>query len=164
MIDKKIMLLAPGVVLGVMAMAAESAGPVIFPERSGISSKAEALENIGRQELLFRSTAMVNQANKLMQEAKYREAIAKYREVVKLLSPTGAGERFKEKIDFCRKRISECYYMMADEAMKKADDLVTSYDFDVGQTLRRGSGILPGTQRRIGKTDQILFHPAPSRH
>ena len=130
MIDKKIMLLAPGVVLGVMAMAAESAGPVIFPERSGISSKAEALENIGRQELLFRSTAMVNQANKLMQEAKYREAIAKYREVVKLLSPTGAGERFKEKIDFCRKRISECYYMMADEAMKKADDLVTSYDFD----------------------------------
>ena len=124
------MLLAPGVVLGVMAMAAESAGPEIFPEKSGISSKAEALENIGRQELLFRSTKMVNEANKFMQDAKYREAIAKYREVVKLLSPTGAGERFKEKIEFCRKRISDCYYMMADEAMKKADELVTSYDFD----------------------------------
>jgi len=124
------MLLAPGVVLGVMAMAAESAGPEIFPEKSGISSKAEALENIGRQELLFRSTKMVNEANKFMQDAKYREAIAKYREVVKLLSPTGAGERFKDKIEFCRKRISDCYYMMADEAMKKADELVTSYDFD----------------------------------
>ena len=130
MINKKMMLLVPGVVWGTAVMAADLDGKAVFPEKTGIVTQAETLENIGRQQLLSTSTNKVKEANSLMLDGKYREAISKYREIVKMLEHSSAGAKFKEKIDFCRKRISECYYKMAEDAMKKADDFASSYNFE----------------------------------
>ncbi len=130
MTGKQILLLAPGVVLGAVVMAAESAPQEPVLKESEKISRVEKMENIGKQELLFRSSEVVNQANSLMMSGKYTEAIEKYRAAVKLLAPAGGGSKFSEKIDFCRKRIADCYYQMAEDAMKSADELATSYDFE----------------------------------
>lgn len=129
MINKKLLLLAPGVVFGAMVMAADavSAAPASDPD---VLSPAEIRENVGRQELLFRSSEMVNAANKLMVDGKYREAIAQYRQIIALLSSSTGGSRFAEKVEFCRRRISDCYYQMAEEAMRRADEKASSYDFE----------------------------------
>lgn len=128
-------LLAPGVVLGAVIMAAESV-PAAKVEKSAVEVKtsshvqAKVFENVGRQELLFRSSELVNAANKNMVEGKFRDAIAGYQQVVTLLDPYSSGDRFKNKIEFCRKRISQCYYEMAGRAMKIADEKATSNDFE----------------------------------
>ena len=139
MINKKLLLLAPGVVFGAMVMASEavSAPPAETPAGAGSVaapaaevSPAEVRENVGRQALLFRSSEMVAQANQLMLQGKYREAIAKYREIIALLTPSTGGSNFADKVDFCRRRISDCYYQMAEDAMRRADELASSYDFE----------------------------------
>ena len=69
MINKKMLLLVPGVLLGVMAIAAEKTATAdnAVPAKevkpsSGVQAKV--FENVGRQELLFRSNELVNAANK----------------------------------------------------------------------------------------------------
>ena len=129
------LLLVPGVLLGVMAIAAEKTATAVnaVPAKevkpsSGVQAKV--FENVGRQELLFRSNELVNAANKNMLAGKYRDAISGYRQVVALLEPVSSGNKFRNKIDFCRKRISQCYYEMAGNAMKIADERATSNDFE----------------------------------
>ena len=124
MLSKKILLLAPGVVFGAMVLAAG--------DKANVSTNAmnvETRENIGKQALLHESSELVSKANALMNDGKYPEAIKEYRKVVSLLRNAG-GEKFQSKVEFCEKRIADCYYQMADDAMKKADELATSYDFE----------------------------------
>ena len=124
------MWLVPGVVWGAAVMAADLGSTKIFPEQTGITSDAETLENIGRQQLLSKSNNMVKEANALMLEGKYRDAIKKYRENINMLRNHRAGDKFRARIEFCEKRIADCYYKMAERAMKKADDYADSYNFE----------------------------------
>lgn len=119
------MLLAPGVVLGALVMAAENPAPVMPP-----APGAEAFENVGRQKKYFDISAIVRQANQQMAEGKYPQAIESYRKAEKELRPFAGGALFNEKIEFCRKRIEQCYYEWAGEAMKEADELVTVLKFE----------------------------------
>ncbi len=133
MINKKFLLLAPGVVLGAVVMASDAvSAPQAAPVTQGGAavSPAEARENVGRQALLFRSSEMVAEANRLMLDGQYREAIAKYREIIALLTPSTGGARFADKVEFCRRRISDCYYQMAESYMLRADESASSYDFE----------------------------------
>ena len=125
MISKKIMLLAPGVVLGALVMAAGDPAPAA-PRVPG----AETLENVGRQKKFFDISELVRKANNLMSDGKYDEAIKLFRQAKKELEPFAGGSRFKEKIEFCAKRIEQCYYKKAEDAMDRADDLVSVSAFD----------------------------------
>ena len=93
MVNKKILLLAPGVVLGAMVMAAETpqTAAAATVNAAGMT-QAELLENVGRQAKLFDSTVKVNQANNLMLNARYQEAIDIYNEVVKDLEADEGGD------------------------------------------------------------------------
>lgn len=130
MIDKKVMLIVPGVLFGAMVMASEVPADQSAAAKASTQGNPVFRENIGRQELLFKATELVNAANKDMVNRKYDDAIAKYREVIKMLQPVGGGSKFNDKIEFCRKRISECYYNKADEAILKAEDSASSFDFE----------------------------------
>ncbi len=130
MVSKKILLLAPGVVLGAMVMAADSAPNGAGNNVSTNVMSVEKRENIGKQALLHESSEDVKRANALMNEGKYPEAIKEYRKVVSKLRHASGGDKFRTKIEFCEKRIADCYYQMAEDAMKQADDLATSYDFE----------------------------------
>ena len=124
MINKKSILLIPGLIAGAMVLAADSAAV------RGDEVRAGTFENVGRQELFFRSTELVNRANKLMVEGKFRDAIKYYRQAVEVMKPVGGGTVFKDKIEFCQKRISDCYFNMAEDSMRRADELATSFDFE----------------------------------
>ena len=125
MISKKIMLLAPGLVLGALVMAAEN--PV--PAASQMPG-AETLENVGRQKKFFDISESVRKANALMNDGKYDEAIKLFIQAKKELEPFAGGSRFKDKIEFCSKRIEQCYYKKAEDAMERADDMVSVSAFD----------------------------------
>lgn len=125
MISKKIMLLAPSVVLGAMVMAADTPAPA-----ASRVPGAETLENVGRQKKFFDISEMVRKANALMSDSKYDEAIKLFRQAKKELEPFAGGSRFKDKIEFCVKRIEQCYYKKAEDAMDRADDLVSVSAFD----------------------------------
>ena len=159
MLNQKTMLLAPGLLLGVMAVAAETAAPSggAFQPDPLTGTRAEVREHVGKQALLFETTEMVKSANNLMNTGKYRDAIKSYRAVIKKLAAVSGGSAFREKIDFCRRRISECYYNMADEAMKKADELATSYDFEEAVKLcREAQEYCP--ERREELAERIVFY------
>ena len=82
MISKKIMLLAPSVVLGAMVMAADTPAPAASQVPG-----AETLENVGRQKKFFDISEMVRKANGLMADSKYDEAIKVLKEnVINLFS------------------------------------------------------------------------------
>ncbi|MBE6358426.1 MAG: hypothetical protein E7057_04170 [Lentisphaerae bacterium] len=155
MTDKKALWLATGVVCGAMLMA--EGADSIEKTPNDKTGHAEIMENIGRRELFSRSTGMVRQANALMDSGKYREAIAEYRKVVALLKPAAGGEFFKNKVDFCIKQIGECYYLMAEAAMEKADDLATSMDFEEAiKIIEEAKQFCP--ERKDELEDRIKFY------
>lgn len=158
MVNKKILLLAPGVVLGAMVMAAETPQTTAAATVNAAGmTQAELLENVGRQAKLFDSTVKVNQANNLMLNARYQEAIDIYNEVVKDLEADEGGDKFKEKTDFCRKRIAECYYNMAEEAIRLADELATSHDFE--EAIKRCEIALEQCpERKVELEERIVFY------
>ena len=118
----KITFLVPGIMLGVSVIAAETAV-------SASPDMTVRLVNVGRQEILKDSDSEVGEANKMVLAGKYDEAIAIYNRVAGNLQKY-PGETFKNRYDFCKKRVEYCYFQKAIEAMRKADDSVTIGDFE----------------------------------
>ena len=151
MYKEKIAFLVSVILLGVSAAGAEAKGsaakPAAKPAAKSAAAKPAAkpeavkkatlsspdltvpLVNVGRQEILRESDKEVSRANKLVLSGKYDEAISIYNRVASVLEPY-AGETFKTRYDFCKKRIEHCYFQKAIEAMRKADDSVTIGDFE----------------------------------
>ena len=86
--------------------------------------------DVGRQEIDERGGALVKAGNELFVSGRYREARDKYLEAIKAYDQFAGYGDFSAKSEYCRKRIGECYYQMAQEAMRRADDLAQSRDYD----------------------------------
>ena len=86
--------------------------------------------DVGRQEIDERGGKLVKEGNDLFVAGKYMEARDKYMAAIKAYEQFASYGSFSEKSEFCRKRIGECYYQMAKKAMKRADDLAQSRDYD----------------------------------
>ena len=123
MMKNKITFLVPGIMLGMSVIAAETAVSGASPDLT------VRLVNVGRQEILKDSDKEVGEANKMALAGKYDEAIAIYNRVAGNLQKY-PGETFKNRYDFCKKRVEYCYFQKAIEAMRKADDSVTIGDFE----------------------------------
>lgn len=142
MLKEKFTFLVPVILVGVSVVAADAKKPADV-KKSAASQKAPAaakvetgspdltvpLVNIGRQEILTNSDKEVSRANNMVIVGNYDEAIAIYNRIASELEPY-SGETFKNRYDFCKKRIEYCYYQKAIEAMRKADDSVTIGDFE----------------------------------
>ena len=86
--------------------------------------------DVGRQEIEERGGKLVREGNALFASGQYKEARDKYMEAIKAYEKFAAYGDFKERSEYCRKRISDCYFQMAQQAMRKADDLAVSRDYD----------------------------------
>lgn len=112
--------------LPVLMAAAAVAGAVeITPEMQDTISRVD----VGRQEVEQRGNTLVKAANELFSDGKYMEARDKYLQAIKIYDNYSSGV-FVEYSDFCRKRISDCYYRQAQEAIRKADELAQARDYD----------------------------------
>lgn len=152
MVNKKIMLLAPGVVLGALVMAAENPAPAAPSQVN-----AETFEHVGRQKVYHDSSSAVDKANKLLSEGKYDEALAIYRRVKKDLEKYSGGTVFKKQIEYCSKRIEQCYWDKAGDAMDRADESATYKDFEEAIRLcKEAKEMCPGRQEELDK--RIAFY------
>ncbi|MBR6314768.1 MAG: hypothetical protein IKR49_09075 [Clostridia bacterium] len=86
--------------------------------------------DVGRQEVDERGGALVRSGNELFADGQYLKARDKYLAAIKVYEPFAAYGSFHEKSEYCRKRIGDCYYQMAVVAMRKADELAQSRDYD----------------------------------
>ena len=102
---------------------------VVAAEPSEVRSTINRVD-VGRQEIDERGGKFVREANELFVAGKYMEARDKYMEAIKAYEQFGTSGSFSEKSEFCRKRIRECYYERAKQAMDRADKLAQSRDFD----------------------------------
>ena len=112
-------------VMVVAAAVAAAAEPPALDVRDTIQRV-----DVGRQEVDERGGALVKAGNDLFVSGRYKEARDKYLEAIKAYDQFAGYGSFSEKSEYCRKRIGECYYQMAQEAMRKADDLAQSRDYD----------------------------------
>ena len=78
--------------------------------------------DVGRQEIDELGGRLVKEANELFAEGRYMEARDKYLAAIKAYERFSSGA-FVDKSEYCRKRISDCYYHQAEKAMQKADEL-----------------------------------------
>ena len=153
--DKKMMFLAPGMILGAVMLAAEP--QTAETPAAGTPDNLTRRVDVGRQQLYFESGVKMKEANRKAFAREFDAAIQEYREVIKLLEPVQSGERFKDRIEMCRKRIKECYLQKADEAMKKADDQATSNDFEAAvNTCREAQKYCPEKRDELAK--KIAFY------
>jgi len=121
MYEIKLKFLPVMMVAATMAAAAEPA--------PGVNDTVNRVD-VGRQEIDERGSNLVKAGNSLFASGSYAEARDKYMEAIKAYEQFGDSGSFSEKSEYCRKRIGECYYQMAREAMRKADDLAQSHDYD----------------------------------
>ena len=112
--------------LPVLAVAAAVAGAAeITPSMKGTINRVD----VGRQEIDQRGGKLVNEANELFADGKYMAAKDKYLQAIKEYDKYSTGV-FAKRSDFCRKRISDCYFREAELAMRRADDLSHVSDYD----------------------------------
>ena len=121
MLNKKIMCLVPGMVLGAIVSVADVAA----------ADMVETHVNVGRQKVLFDGDTIVKKANAKMLKSQYREAIKDYQQALSIFQPYASGKIFRSKVEFCKRRIADAYYQMADEAMANADKSAFSNDFEL---------------------------------
>ena len=146
--NKKLMFLVPGMVLGAIVAAAD-------PQPS--SDNLPLRVNIGRQELLLRSDTIIREANLKADERDFDAAIKKYREIIDLLKPFESGREFSRRIEFCRKRIQTCYLHKADDAMARADEQAMSKDFEAAiSTCREAQKFCP--EKKDDLAEKIEFY------
>lgn len=91
---------------------------------------AEHRVDVGRQEIDERGAAAVKAGNRLFADGQYKEARDKYMDAIKAYDQFAGYGSFSEKSEYCRKRIGECYYQMAKQAMREADKSAQSRDYD----------------------------------
>ena len=118
-------------VVMVAASAAVAAGtpagtPGITPGARGAIHRVD----VGRQEVDVRGGRLVREGNALFAAGKFKEACAKYREAKVVYSPFASYGSFAAKTEYCDKRIADCYYQMAMMAIRRADELAQSREYD----------------------------------
>ena len=133
--DKKMMFLVPGMVLGAVVTAAEPQVPADSKETTVVDPQYESAEtrvNIGHQQVLHESSVAMRDANNYAVAGDYDAAILKYREVIASLQKLkySGGEKFRDRIEVCKKRIAECYQQKAEAAIRRADKKLTGNDFE----------------------------------
>ena len=112
--------------LPVLVVAATVAGAAdITPSMKGTINRVD----VGRQEIDQRGGKLVQEANELFADGKYMAAKDKYLQAIKEYDKYSTGV-FAERSDFCRKRISDCYFREAELAMRRADELSHVSDYD----------------------------------
>lgn len=121
------MFLVPGMVLGAIVSVADVAA----------ADMVETHVNVGRQKVLFDGDTIVKKANAKMLKSQYREAIKDYQQALSIFQPYASGKIFRGKVEFCKRRIADAYYQMADEAMANADKSAFSNDFELAIKLCR---------------------------
>ena len=77
MLNKKIMFLVPGMVLGAVVSVVDVAA----------AGMVETRVNVGRQEVLFQGDSVVKKANAKMLKGLYREAIKDYQQALSIYRP-----------------------------------------------------------------------------
>ena len=122
MYEIKLKFLPVMVVAASMAAAAEQSVPDVRDTVQRV--------DVGRQEIDERGGSLVKAGNSLFVSGRYEEARDKYLEAIKAYDQFAGYGSFSEKSEYCRKRIGECYYQMARKAMRKADELAQSRDYD----------------------------------
>lgn len=148
--NKKMMFLAPGMVLG----AVVAAGQVQVQPSPELTEKRV---NIGRQHKLAESDKQMREANKKALNEDFDGAIAGYRAVLKTLEPYRNGAFFQERIESCKKRIIDCYLRKADAAMRHADDMATANDFEAAiKVCREAQQYCP--EKRDALAKKIEFY------
>lgn len=85
--------------------------------------------DVGRQEIDALGGRLVKEGNELFAAGRYMEARDKYLAAIKAYERFSSGA-FVDKAEYCRKRISDCYYYQAEKAMEKADELAQVRDYD----------------------------------
>jgi len=121
MYDIKLKFLPVMMVAATVAVAAEPS--------PGVKDTINRVD-VGRQEIDERGGKCVREGNSLFSDGKFVEARDKYMDAIKAYEQFAAYGSFTEKIEYCNKRIRDCYYQMARQAMRNADDLAQSHDFD----------------------------------
>ena len=119
--------------LPVLMVAASVAGAAeITPVMKDTINRVD----VGRQEVDQRGSELVMEANELFADGRYMAAVKKYLQAIKEYDRYASGV-FIEHSEYCRKRIAECYFRQAQEAMKKADELAQVSDYDEAIRLCR---------------------------
>lgn len=103
---------------------------VVAAESSDALKETINRVDVGRQEIDERGGRLVREANDLFVAGRYVEARNKYMAAIKAYEQFASYGSFTEKTEFCRKRIGECYYQLAKKAMRKADELAQTRDYD----------------------------------
>ena len=112
--------------LPVLLVAVSAAGAAeITPAMNETINRVD----VGRQEVRENGDKLVREANRLFADGQYMEARDKYLAAKKVYDRFSSGA-FAEKSEYCRQRVSDCYYRQAEVAMSRADDLAQSRDFD----------------------------------
>ena len=83
----------------------------------------------GRQEVDRNATRLVNQGNQFLMQFKYDQARDCYIKAKALLQRFSNSTIFQNKVKFCDRQISRCYYEKALAAIAKADELAGEKDF-----------------------------------
>ena len=113
-------------ILPVLVVAATVAGAAeITPSMKETWNRVD----VGRQEIEQRGEKLVQEANALFADGNYMTAKDKYLQAIKEYEKCKTGV-FASRSEFCRKRISDCYFREAELAMRRADELSHASDYD----------------------------------
>ena len=115
------------------AAGGKPAAPAPATEKASADPKIRSTVNridVGRQEIDERGGSLVREGNALFAAGQYMEACKKYRDAKSVYGKFAAYGSFPEKIKYCDKCISDCYFQMAQAAMRKADDLAQTREYD----------------------------------
>lgn len=85
--------------------------------------------DIGRQEVDEKGGKLVREANQLFGDGRYMEARDKYLAAIKEYDRFSSGA-FARNSEYCRRRVSDCYFRQAEVDMRRADELAQVRDFD----------------------------------
>ena len=112
--------------------------------------------DVGRQEIDELGGRLVKEANELFAEGRYMEARDKYLAAIKAYERFSSGA-FVDKSEYCRKRISDCYYHQAEKAMQKADELAQVRDYDEAIKLSKEAlkYCEPGQKEALAKNIEL---------
>ena len=117
--------------------------------------------HIGRQEIMRSCDVMANRANKFMNKGDYRNAISEYLKIKKTIQDNkavvGNAELFARKLEFCTQQIKNCYMLMAEAAMAKADSSAMYGDFELAIKLCK-EAIEQCPEKKIELEDRIAFY------
>ncbi len=115
--------------------------PVLALEKAPMEIRPAMREDINRVELGIQESEiegdrLVSEANRLLIDGKYQDALQKYLAAVKIFGKQPSGE-FGRKAETCRNQIVACYRYMAEADMAKAEERAAVHDFEEAANICR---------------------------